>query len=89
MYESWAATIGGILETAGVRGLLENADRFRRSSADREGEWQEFVGAWWATHVSQSVGVSELFTLATKHNLLDSELGDKGERSQRTRLGWR
>jgi hypothetical protein len=87
MYESWAVTMGGILETAGVPGLLDNADRFRRSSADREGEWQEFVSVWWARHGDQHVGVSDLFKLVTEHNLLDSEVGDKGERSQRTRLG--
>ncbi len=31
--------------------------------------------------------MSQLFDLATKHGLLDSVVGDKGDRSQRIRLG--
>jgi putative DNA primase/helicase len=87
MYESWVATIGGILRVAGVPGLLANAKEFRAARADQVGEWRAFVAAWWARFAGREVGVRDLFRLATELSLLDSVLGDQGERSQRTRLG--
>src|SRR5207244_2016580 len=45
-FESWADTVGGILEHAGVRGFLDSAGDMYEA-ADREGaEWRAFVGAW-------------------------------------------
>jgi hypothetical protein len=87
MFESWAATLGGILDVAGVPGLLGNARKFRAAAADQADEWRAFVAAWWNEHGETPVGVRELFALATCQQLLDRVLGDKGERSQRTRLG--
>jgi hypothetical protein len=87
MYESWAATVGGILDVTGVPGLLANAKEFRAARADQVGEWRAFIAAWWARFAGREVGVRDLFQLATEQSLLDSVLGDKGERSQRTRLG--
>jgi DNA primase len=87
MFESWAETIGGILDVAGVPGLLANAKEFRADRADKVSEWRAFVAAWWHEHASEKVGVDQLFALAVRDKLLDSVLGDKGERSQRIRLG--
>ncbi len=87
MFESWAKTIGGIFEVVGVPGLLANADEFRRARADKVSEWRAFVAAWWETHGIRKVGVAELFVLASEQKLLDSVLGDKGDASQRIRLG--
>jgi putative DNA primase/helicase len=87
MFEDWATVIGGILDTAGVPGLLENSREFRAARADQAGEWRAFVTAWWNQHAEAQVRVDNLFELAIRDNLLDSVLGDKGERSQRTRLG--
>jgi hypothetical protein len=87
MFESWVEVIGGILEVAGVPGLLSNADEFRRTRADQASDWRAFVLAWWETFREREVGVGELFTLVQEQKLLDAVLGDKGEKSQRTRLG--
>jgi hypothetical protein len=87
MFEDWAETVGGILDVAGVPGLLANARQFRATRVDKVSEWRAFVTCWWQTYGEQTVGVQELFRLATEHALLDSILGDKGEKSQRTRLG--
>jgi putative DNA primase/helicase len=87
MFESWVAVIGGILDVAGVPGLLANADEFRRCRADQRSEWREFIIAWWQKYAERKVGVEALFELATQEKLLDSVLGDKGERSQRIRMG--
>jgi hypothetical protein len=87
MFESWAETMGGILEVAGVPGLLSNSREFRAKHADKVSEWRAFVTCWWQEYREQSVGVEEVFRLVTQQALLDSVLGDKGEKSQRTRLG--
>jgi hypothetical protein len=87
MFESWAEVIGGILEFAEIPGLLKNADTFRRQRADQQSEWRAFVASWWLKYADQKVGVQELFQLAQEEKLLDGVLGDKGDRSQRTRLG--
>jgi hypothetical protein len=87
MFESWAETVGGILGVAGVNGLLSNPREFRAKHADKVSEWRAFVTCWWQEYGEQSVGVEELFRLVTQQALLDSVLGDRGEKSQRTRLG--
>ncbi|MGV8951466.1 MAG: hypothetical protein ACOH2M_10220 [Cypionkella sp.] len=44
-FESWSGVIGGILETAGVNGFLDNR---RAPTADREGaEVKAFMHDWW------------------------------------------
>jgi hypothetical protein len=87
MFESWAEALGGILDVVEVPGLLANADVFRATATDTASEWRAFVLAWWQKFDTERVGVEELFTLAVAQQLLDSVLGDKGEKSQRTRLG--
>jgi hypothetical protein len=86
-FESWTEVVGGILDVSGVPGLLANAQKFRASHADKTSEWRAFAASWWQEHGDQLVGVEQLFTLATRDKLLDSVLGDKGERSQSIRLG--
>ncbi len=87
MFESWAQTLGGILDVAGVPGLLANAKDFRQQATDKASEWRAFIAAWWGKFGDESVGVKYLFELAAGQGLLDSVLGDKGEKSQRIRLG--
>lgn len=87
MFEAWVEVIGGIFDVAGVPGLLANAKSFRAERADQLKDWEAFTSAWWAKYATQPVGVRELFQLAVEETLLDAVLGDKGERSQRTRLG--
>lgn len=86
MFEEWAAAIGGILGTAGIDGFLGNLQAFYAASDLERSVWQAFLGGWWERHGSAGVGVADLFdiALATEPTL---ELGDRGERSQRTRLG--
>ena len=86
-FEAWAEVLGGILEVGGIPGFLSNADEFRKTHTDRTEEWRAFITIWWQRYASQPMGVADLFTLVTAEKLLDEVLGDKGERSQRTRLG--
>lgn len=87
MFEAWVEVVGGILQLAGVPGLLTNAKELRAARADQVSEWRAFVTGWWQTHTDTPVGVDELFKVVSEQKLLDSVVGDKGERSQRTRLG--
>lgn len=52
-FEAWSRVIGGILESAGIAGFLEN---FRSSSEDLNAEraaWREFCRKWLAAHHSR------------------------------------
>jgi hypothetical protein len=86
-YEGWTQVIGGILNVAGIAGLLENAGDFQETATDDSDEWRPFLFAWWQRYAEQPVGVAQLYELAKGQELLDAVLGDHGERSQRIRLG--
>jgi hypothetical protein len=86
MFEDWSTVIGGIMETAGLPGFLENIEDFYER-ADTEGTvWRSFVSAWWQKHGESSVGVGDLFELVSNGHF-GLNLGTGTERSQRTALG--
>jgi putative DNA primase/helicase len=87
MFESWVEVLGGILDVAGVPGLIANAEEFRGARADNADEIRPFLTAWFERHGVDRVRVPDLFTLATDYQLLESVLGDKGEAGQRVALG--
>jgi hypothetical protein len=84
-FEAWSQTMGGILANAGIAGFLDNLSEFYDSSDDDTATWTAIVAAWAAEYGTKAVGVGDLFKLVTPDLGLD--LGDKNERSQRTRLG--
>jgi hypothetical protein len=84
-FEAWSEIMGGILEQAGISGFLGNLAEFYDASDDETATWAAFVTAWAERHGTTAVGVGDLFNLITSDLPLD--LGDKGERSQRTKLG--
>lgn len=62
-FEAWAATMGGLLDVAGVPGFLGNAQEFY-TAADAEGaKWRALVAAWLAAYGTEPVIVAELFDL--------------------------
>lgn len=85
-YETWSRVMGGVLDVAGIEGLLANLDEML-AAADGEGAvWRSFVGGWWDRFGTAEVGTGDLYEVA-----LTCEpplpLGTGGDRSQRTRLG--
>lgn len=86
-YESWAQVIGGILDCAGIKGFLGNMDEVYSAADEETAEWEEFVTAWWHEHGDVPQGTRELFRIAEEKDLLLMVRGDKGEHSQRTRMG--
>ena len=86
-FEGWASIVGGILIHVGVKGFLEDTDEFYEA-ADLEGQqWRAFIEVWRQEHLTEWVTTKELHTLATEHDMLGFVLGDKSDRSQKTRLG--
>jgi hypothetical protein len=85
-YESWAATIGGILAVAGITGFLGNRELLH-GRADEEGrDWQAFVVAWWGHYQGDTVGIEQLVKAIPVDHAF-SEWLHEGERSGHTRLG--
>jgi putative DNA primase/helicase len=87
-YESWSRVMGGILETAQIPGFLSNLTAFYDDVVDDETEaWHALIAAWRKYHGDKPVGVQDIWALTQGDMGVDLDLGDKGERSQRTRLG--
>ncbi len=86
MFENWATVIGGILAHAQIPGFLGNLADFYDASDSDGAETRAFLSAWWGRHLDTAVGVSALWEIASAPDSL-LPLGDKGERSQRMRLG--
>jgi len=86
-FEEYRRVIGGILEVAGIKGFLSNADEFYESSDSEGAELRLFVSKMWQSFEGKPVGVSELFGLINESDL-QIDLGNgKNERSQKTSLG--
>jgi hypothetical protein len=85
-YESWAQVLGGVLDVAGIEGLLGNLDEMLEASDSEGAVWRSFVSAWWDRFGTAEVGTNDLYETA-----LSCEpplpLGSGNDRSQRIRLG--
>ncbi len=85
-YESWAQTMGGVLEVAGIEGFLGNLDEMMEASDGEGAVWRSFVSAWWDRFGTAEVGTGDLYELALNCEP-PLQLGIGGDRSQRIRLG--
>jgi hypothetical protein len=88
-YESWCRVLGGILETAGIQGFLENRrELYSRGDADSE-EWRAFTSAWWNEHRDSPVKVAELQSIAeeTLVSWFDALKDGSSDKTIRTKLG--
>jgi len=90
-FESWAETIGGILEVCGVGGFLENMDELATRDDHALG-WGALVAEWWRQHQSGLVSVDDLYAIVAVPNselevAFSAILGQGFERTQKRRLG--
>ena len=85
MFETWAATIGGILGVAGIPGFLGNLDDFYTESDAEGAAWRSFILNWWERFGAKEVRVSELWE-AIKDDTTLPISGDT-EQAQKIRLG--
>lgn len=92
-FESYAETLGGILDIAGVEGFLANADELRRQADSETSEWRAFVHAWWERWNDAWVGVSDLSELlwndGQRSDLLTTVVRSETQRGAVTQLGMR
>jgi hypothetical protein len=86
-FEHWSYVMGGILDTAGIPGFLGNLTTFYEDIDDDSKLWHALVQAWWTEYAEQAVGVQQIWQLTQGTHGVDLDLGDKTEKSQRTRLG--
>lgn len=86
-YESYAAVIGGIFDTVGIKGFLSNLDQMYESADAETTEWLEFFTQWWTEHQDQPQPSRKLFDLANEWDLLLSVRGTGNVISQKTALG--
>lgn len=87
-FDGWARTISGILEGAGVKGLLANRTRLKARTVDTATAFRDFVSIWYATHGEKDVRVGSLRkggasdhygTLADQGTLVELLYMHKGE----------
>lgn len=98
-YDAWSTILGGILETVGIPGFLENANALFETTVNENSVLSEFIKAWKDTFGQKIVTVAgDLFPLASfpddasqnqgqYKNLLEELLGAGTEISRRTKLG--
>lgn len=83
MFESWAETIGGILDVADVRGFLGNIEELHAIADTETAALRRFIRNWWSSCQDKPVGAQQLYSLAE-----DLDLGEGNAQSRRTRLGY-
>lgn len=92
-FESYAATLGGILAVARIDGFLANADQLRRQADTETSEWRAFIGVWWDRWRDAWVGVSDLSELlwqdGQRSDLLPTVVRSDKPRGAVTQLGMR
>ena len=88
-FDEYAAIMSGLLEHINVPGFLTNAEELYEAADDEGAIWREFFTVW-----AERAGVDKFYAptqirdFCVSNNLMANVLGDKGERSQVTRLGY-
>ncbi len=70
-YESWCLVVGGILDTIGVPGFLENrTELYERLDPERE-KWAGFFEAWYEKHGEAKVKTADVLDLAIEAEIVE------------------
>jgi hypothetical protein len=85
-YEKYSRVMGGILNSCGIPGFLQNLKNVSDESDDESADLRVFISAWFEKYGETTVGVSQLFDIANDDDST-LPLGGGQERSQKTRLG--
>ena len=87
-FEKWARTTSGILEHAGIRGLLANHEEVDGAADVERDAWVQWVSAWWEMFGDRLVKPAELVELV---DLVDNPpfwvADNGGERSLSSSIG--
>ena len=82
MFESWAETLGGILDVACIGGFLDDVYELYDVPDSESLAWGLFTEQWRHKYKGDAVTVAVLYSLADQ-----LDLGDGSEISRKTRLG--
>lgn len=86
-FESWTATIGGILEVAGVDGFLIGHDEFQANFNPESTSWHTFVQAWWTDYQGRLVRAGELVSTYDRLDVDFLGIADRSSKGSSTALG--
>lgn len=87
-FESWAYTIGGILEHVGIPGFLGNAGEMYEMADPVHLEWRGLAIEWWHAHADNWVTATVLAKVADEHDLMTTVLATaNSERAKASRIG--
>jgi len=86
-FQSWADQIGGILDSMGLNGFLDNQDEFTEQADTESADWEALVDAWHRKFGPQEVSVTQLFDLAEFDELVPFAMDGNNPRSQKTKFG--
>jgi hypothetical protein len=84
-FEDWTRVMGGILETVGISGFLDNRQDFTEQADGESQTIREFAHEWFTIHGTQQVSANDLLPIARRY--FEDRLGEGSERSQAIRLG--
>ena len=82
-FAQWSQIIGGILETAGIEGFLDNLESERENMAPEKDAWREFVCEWWKIHANNCITAKELIEVALKCEGISGIIGEKDGKAKR------
>jgi hypothetical protein len=87
-YESWAATLGGILDMIGVSGFLSNLQTNRSNAGDESAQLESFVEAWKDKFQYEELTIDPLYEMVEANdNLLPFVMDLEKPRGRKIRLG--
>lgn len=94
-FEEWAQVMAGICEVNRIPDFLANAETFYEETvAEHDGQFTDFVSAWFDQYQTTEVKAGELYASLLKGNPMAGieptcalSLGDQNESGQITRLG--
>lgn len=88
-FEQWAAVMSGILEAAGIDGLLDNAGMLRATASEQDEEMTAFVERWYERFAGNKVTAFDLFPIADGVlSKLKQVKSPKEEDLRRAKLGY-
>ena len=85
-FEEWSHVVSGILEAAGIEGLLANREAIFDEIDDEAPLWRPFCEAWWERFGDGDVTAGKLCEMAGEFVMLERVLGDKSPASRRKRM---
>jgi len=83
-FTEWAQALSGILEAAGIPGLLTNVADFYERADDETAPIRTFLAAWWKSYGKEPHPAKDLLHLALE---ADADVGGKTEHAQKIKLG--